>query len=407
MKILFLAPQPFYQERGTPIAVRLALEVLEKRIGDRIALLTYHEGTAVPFENVETYRIPAVPLLKNISPGVSLKKIACDIVFFFSVCKLLLRHRKEQFDLLHAVEESVFMALFFKLTFGIPYVYDMDSSLAHQVVEKWKWASWLYPVLHQIEKFAIRNAMAVIPVCDALADIAEEAEAEDIQIVRDISLLNRSQIPLGEISDIRSEANIANDALVALYVGNLENYQGIDLLLESFALIASDLPDSHCVIIGGTPEHITMYQNSTVQLGIAKQVHFLGSKPVEHLKGYLEQANILLSPRTLGTNTPMKIYSYLHAGIPTLATRLPTHTQLLHDAIASLADPSPSAFAKELKTLFSDKDYRSQLAQAAFAEAESKYTFEVFHTNLNGLYDRLQTRLRLSALKPIAEDQQG
>src|SRR5690606_25954218 len=57
MKILFLAPQPFFQERGTPIAVRLAVEVLGGRKGDSIDLLTYHEGSDVPLKNVRHLRI--------------------------------------------------------------------------------------------------------------------------------------------------------------------------------------------------------------------------------------------------------------------------------------------------------------------------------------------------------------
>ena len=40
MKILLLAPHPYYQERGTPIAVDLLVRVLSER-GDQIDLLTY------------------------------------------------------------------------------------------------------------------------------------------------------------------------------------------------------------------------------------------------------------------------------------------------------------------------------------------------------------------------------
>ncbi len=46
MKILLLAPQPFYQERGTPIAIKLLLEVLSRR-GDQVDVVTFHEGADV------------------------------------------------------------------------------------------------------------------------------------------------------------------------------------------------------------------------------------------------------------------------------------------------------------------------------------------------------------------------
>jgi hypothetical protein len=47
VKILVLAPHPFFQARGTPLAVRRVLEFLSSR-GHQIDLLTFHEG-----ENVE------------------------------------------------------------------------------------------------------------------------------------------------------------------------------------------------------------------------------------------------------------------------------------------------------------------------------------------------------------------
>ena len=48
---------------------------------------------------------------------------------------------KKKYNLVHAVEESVFMALLLKLLFQIPYLYDMDSSLAQQMVEKYPFLS--------------------------------------------------------------------------------------------------------------------------------------------------------------------------------------------------------------------------------------------------------------------------
>ena len=62
------------------------------------------------------------------------------------------------------------------------------------------------------------------------------------------------------------------------------------------------------------------------------------------LASLLAQADVLVSPRTRGNNTPMKIYSYLDAGRAVLATDLPTHTQVLTPECARLApaDPDPT-----------------------------------------------------------------
>lgn len=73
-------------------------------------------------------------------------------------------------------------------------------------------------------------------------------------------------------------------------------------------------------------------------------MHFLGAQPVALLSAvYLAQADILVSPRSKGSNTPMKLYSYLASGKPILATNLWTHTQVLTAASAVLTEPRPRA----------------------------------------------------------------
>ena len=75
MNILLLAPHPFYQERGTPIAVDLLLRVLAER-GEQVDVLTYHEGEDRAYPGpgaVRLFRIPPPPACRNIRPGFSLK----------------------------------------------------------------------------------------------------------------------------------------------------------------------------------------------------------------------------------------------------------------------------------------------------------------------------------------------
>src|SRR5688572_29424716 len=60
MRILLLAPQPFYSERGTPIAIRLAATAL-CNAGHAVDILTYHEGEDVRMENLRVLRIPKPP----------------------------------------------------------------------------------------------------------------------------------------------------------------------------------------------------------------------------------------------------------------------------------------------------------------------------------------------------------
>lgn len=391
MKILFLAPQPFYQDRGTPIAVRLALEVLAGGEGHAVDLLCYEEGSDIAIPNVRLHRI-SVPGIRGVGPGISVKKLICDLVFAVAALRMVWRARDDRYALVHAVEESVFIAWFIKLVTGIPYVYDMDSSLALQVTEKWFLLKPLAPILSLLERVAVKRSLAVVPVCDALAAIANRHGASDAQVLSDISLLNLEQGTPDSV-DLRREAQIPEGDLVALYIGNLESYQGIDLLVEGFASIAPRVPRCSLVVIGGRESHIAAYRTMVDRLGISERMHFLGPRPVSTLNGYLTQADILLSPRMKGNNTPMKIYSYLHSGVPMVATRLPTHTQVMDDSVAVLTPPTPAGFGAGIEQLANDEGLRRRLGRAAFELAERKYTFAVFRATLSEIYRRVGERV--------------
>lgn len=385
MDILFLTPQPIYQDRGSPIAVDLVLRALSER-RELVDAVTYHEGKNIDYENIHIHRTLSIPFIHNIKAGFSWKKIICDFLMVFKIIPLLV---KKRYQLVHAVEEAVFFALLIKLVFRIPYIYDMDSSLAQQMVEQLPWLSPFSPFLNFFEGLAVKHAKVVVPVCDALAKDIERYRPNKVVVLQDISLLKET--PPDHSIELKDQLGI--EGLLLMYVGNLQTYQGIDLLLESFALAFETTKHADLVIIGGVDADIRKYQDMSYKLKIDKHVHFLGPKPVEHLATYLSQADILVSPRTKGRNTPMKIYSYLHSGKPLLATNMPTHTQILNEKVAMLAEPNPEAFAEKMVYLIEDQELRSELGAAGEELIEESYSYEAFRKKLNQLFDWLKREI--------------
>lgn len=185
MNILVLAPQPFYQERGTPIAVDLMVRSLCER-GHRVDLLVFHEGRDVSYEGLTLHRIKARAWLNGVRPGLSLKKICCDMFMFFKAVRMI---RQSRPDVVHAVEEAAFMAFVIRKIFGIPYIYDMDSSLPDQIVEKFPLMRPLRRLMWGMMKPVVYHAMLVAPVCEALAQSIAPCEPARVVILRDVSLL--------------------------------------------------------------------------------------------------------------------------------------------------------------------------------------------------------------------------
>jgi len=381
MRVLVIAPQPFFIERGTPIAVRQLVETLCAG-GHRVDLLTFHLGQDIAVEGLRVLRIPALPFIRYVPPGFSLRKLVCDLVLCLSLAIRLLRGR---YDVVHAVEESVFPALLFNIGSRRRLVYDMDSSLADQVLEKWTWLRVLARPLRWFECLAARRADLVLAVCPRLADKVRGCDTlQAVAVLEDV--------PMNAASDRAVETLRAEDeadAVLALYVGNLEHYQGVDLLLEACALVPAEIP-LRLVLIGGEPDHVDSYRRKAQQLGIAPRTRFLGPRPLAQLGGYLDQADILVSPRSKGVNTPMKLYSYLASGRSVLATDIVSHTQVLDDRTALLVAPDAAAFAAGLQRLAEDPQLRDRLGNAGAELARREYTPEAYRAKLHAAYAQLQ-----------------
>lgn len=380
MRILNLAPHPFLQERGSPIDNLLVLKVLTERKNTEVDILVYHEGVDVTLPNLRIYRTPKIPFVKNVRAGFSFKKLACDFVMFLQAWGMVHRGR---YDLVHAVEEAVFMAMFFKAIYRIPYVYDLDSSLAQQLVERVPMLGMLAPLFNRMERYAIKNSMVNLPVCNALAELCERNESKKTLTLHDISQLKN---PYARATGwLKKEIGV--QGLILLYCGNLNPYQGIDLLLDSLRLACEKTDKVDLVIIGGMDKDIKRYQAKAVRLGVSAKTHFLGPKPFDRLDTYLAEADILVSSRTGGINTPMKIFPYLHSGKPLLATDLYTHKQVITENEAYLAPANPFGFSKGILDLVNNEDLRKRLGEKGRKLVEKNHTYSAYKERLNSVYD--------------------
>lgn len=389
MKILLLAPHPFYQERGTPIAVDLLLTVLSRR-GDQVDVVTFHEGSDRAYPGVTLHRIPRLPGMRGIRPGFSFKKLGCDV---FVLAKALRLAARGHYQVVHAMEESVFMAMLIRLCLRTPYVFDMDSYLPQQMTEKFRALAVFAPILKWFEGLAIRHALAVVPVCDALAELARPYAPRKLCLLRDVSLLAPEHLPIGSPTiggpTAGGELPPALSGLphpCFLYIGNLERYQGMDLLLDSLALLLKSGVQATLVIAGGKETDIRHYQAKAGIAGLGANVRFIGPWPIGRMAELFAVADVLVSPRIQGNNTPMKIYSYLQSGKPILATDLPTHTQVLTTTVAVLAPPTPELFAAAMRALIEHPDQGRELARRAKVLADEQYSFPVFERTVRELY---------------------
>jgi glycosyltransferase involved in cell wall biosynthesis len=394
MRILVIAPQPFYQERGTPIATRLLVEALQSA-GHEVDVLTYHVGEDPGLSGVRVFRAPTVPFVRDVPIGFSVRKLLCDLALGWRLLTLTRQHR---YDVLHAVEEAVFLSLLVRAVrggrrrldgsldrLGCRVVYDMDSSLPEQLLGKYRSLHRLDGLLRRLERLAIARSDLVLAVCEDLAvRVRGYATATPVDVLEDVSLLGEGAA--GTVEDLRRD--LPNNGALVMYVGNLEHYQGVDLLLDAVATLPKSTP-LKVVAIGGAPDAVADYRARAAGLGIGATMTFVGTRPLKDLGAYLAQADVLVSPRCSGHNTPMKLYSYLAAGKAVLATRIRSHTQVLTDDCALLVEPTSQALAAGLEVLLRAPELRERLGLAARRLATTRYSVTHFRQSVASAYQRL------------------
>jgi len=390
MRTLMVAPQPFFQPRGTPFSVLHRLKALAQ-LGYKIDLLTYHIGQDIPIDGVNIYRIPKIPFVKKIAVGPSRAKIALDLAMIWKTASLL---SKNSYDLIHSHEEAGFWAAYFAKKRGMLHLYDMHSSLPQQLNNfQFTKSGFLKKAFDKLEAFTIDSAAAVITICPELHDYVKAHFPDKynclIENVADNSLVFNKKI---DVEAIKKRVK-TNGEYAVLYAGTFEAYQGLDMLIESSVRVIEKAPNVRFVLVGGKPEQVARYEQRVEQLHLSKNFVFTGSVIPEEVPAYIESCDMLVSPRLEGNNTPLKIYSYLRSGKPIVATDHITHTQVLNKDVSVLTDCTSQAFGDGILTALNDAQLSARITNNAKTLADEKYSYDVYLEKTKNLYGYLESQL--------------
>jgi glycosyltransferase involved in cell wall biosynthesis len=378
LRVLFLAPQPFFEVRGTPLAVLAMVRALAA-LGHEVDLLTYPQGAAVDVAPARHLRSPRLPV-GHVRPGPSLAKLLLDVPF---LAVAAWRMARGGYDVVHAVEEAAHLAAPFARLLRVPLVVDVDSSIPDQLRESGFGRGPLLWAARALEEYALRHSAAVITVCESLTrSVAARAPAARVFQVEDPPLVDGRELPAAAGAELRAALGLA-DAPVVLYSGNFEPYQGVDLLVEA----AARVPEAQFLFMGGEPAEVARMAARAAAAG-ARCV-FAGKRPVAELPRFLAAADLLVSPRRTGANTPFKVYTYLASGRPLVATRIATHTQLLDDTLAVLTEPTPEGLAAGVRRVLAEPEASAARADRGRRLIERDYSPARFAEKVRRAYEAI------------------
>jgi len=374
LRILMLAPEPFFEPRGTPFSEYHRIKALGE-LGHHVDLVTYPIGADVDLPNLRIIRSAGLPFVRRVRVGPSFVKLLLDLLLFVTAWRAA---RRGRYDVVHSHEEAGFFGPWLARRMGVPHLYDMHSSLPHQLSNmRFTLGRWVRPLFDRFERQAIDESQAVITICQALQDqvVALGAGRKSV-VIENVMGGSADLPPTLDAAQVRSRWGLRPDQPVILYMGTFEPYQGIDLLIEAAARLARTHPSAVVLVAGG--EAAQVEAAAAKARAAAAPVVFAGQQPAREIPAFVAAADILVSPRTAGTNTPLKIYSYLQSGKPIVATDLRTHTQVLDATTALLVKPDAEALETGLARLLDDPALGRRLAAAAAEVSRTRYSRDAF-----------------------------
>jgi len=306
--------------------------------------------------------------------GPHLKKIFLDIFVFFKAFRLLINRR---YDLILTHEEASYFGALFSKIFKIRHIYNFHSSLP-QAMKNFGYARYkpLIYILELLERRVINSSHGLISISPDLdAHIRKLNDKIPTVIIEDFQDYDVYNIDKERLASFKLSHPEFDGKNIVLYTGTFERYQGLELLLASAELVIKKREDTIFVLVGGRQSQIDALRESAEKRGIASHFHFFtGNLPIDELALFLNIADLLVSTRTIGNNPPLKIYDYLRAEKPIVATNINAHTQILNDDIAVLVDPSPEFIAKGIVSVIDNPSYAKILGQRSREFFENNYS---------------------------------
>jgi len=386
MHILMIAPEPFFEPRGTPFSEYHRIRALLE-LGHTVDLVTYPFGQDVSLPGLRVFRCLRPPLVRRVRIGPSVAKVPLDLALALTAFRRAFAMR---YDAVHSHEEGAAIGLAIAAMLGVPHLYDMHSSLPQQLSNfAYSRSRALRSIFTAFERHAVRRSRVVIVICQELARLVREIDPAADPVLIENAPGAGDVTPDRPAPAVRREHAIGAAAPLVVYTGTFEAYQGLDLLLDAMVLVARERPDVRLLLAGGTPDQVDAVRGDAHARGLADHVVFAGERPATDIPAFLEAADVLVSPRSRGTNTPLKIYQYLRAGRAIVATRLLTHTQVLDDHVAVLTEPDAQAFAAGLLRALGDPAAAALMGERAAALAAAKYSYDAYLARTRAAIARL------------------
>ncbi|GAB7027085.1 glycosyltransferase family 4 protein [Geotalea toluenoxydans] len=381
IKVIMLAPTPYFSDRGCHVRIYEEAKAL-RQLGVDVRIVTYHLGRDLG--QIPTYRACRIPWYKKVEAGPSWQKPYLDILLLFKAMRIA---RTFSPDLIHAhLHEGALVGFFLKKWLQVPLLFDYQGSLtaeisAHRFIKK---KSLLHKVFAGLERTSNNLADFIVtsssPSASALVN-DWHMQANRVQALID-GVDTDDFRPYSKMA-CRIELNLPQDVPIVGFLGLLNEYQGIDILLEAISILKGQNTRLFFLVMG-FPE--AEYVKKAKDSGLDSIIRFTGRIDYSLAPKYLSACDLAVSPKISLSEANGKLFNYMACGLPTIVFDTPVNREILGETGAYAAYGNASDLAVKIAMLATNTPMIEELSEKSREKAVQKHSWRARGETLLELY---------------------
>ena len=394
MRILFIAPIPFFYERGACIRSRNMITAAGK-LGHEVDIVTYPVGENLRIPNVEIIRTSSV-----CKPPLEARMNVCRAVtdLFLYRKSMEMVSKREYQCIIGKTPIGRWIGRKVKDKTGIPLVIDVVEPALGMVRLYAKRKLFDGFFLSKVTSLAVRNPLTVgflkgfeeanyrsadviLANWDLVAEEVSRQSDRECLILYDTLPEVLKHPPRGV--DLRGRYGISSEEKVLLYTGAFTPQQGIEVYLGALRHMRNK--KVKLVLVGPKKDK---YVKMAADLGVGDRVIFTDRLPMKELPDYFSMADVLLTAyNSGGLNATVKLLIYLFQRKPVVASDVPQYRQIIDERVAFMAAPTAEAFAAKIDYVLENPMEAEKVAENAWRYAEEKFSEKAYQRRIKRLFD--------------------
>jgi glycosyltransferase involved in cell wall biosynthesis len=302
-------------------------------------------------------------------------------------------------DIIHAhLHEGALIGIVLSKLWGVPLIFDFQGSLTSEMIDHHFLAadSAFYRLFRWLEERIDHIPDAVITSSYNAAHILRtefNRTQGDIYTITDCvdpATFRPDAVTPEERVALRARYGIPADAPVILYLGILQDYQGIPHLIRAAKLVTEQRPDAYFLILG-FPNQVR-YTALAHEIGVADRVFLPGQVPYEETPKLLAIGDIAAAPKLSATEGAAKLLYYMSTALPVVSFDTPVSQEYLGE-LGMCAEPgSVEGLAADILALLADPDAARERGRMLRARVIENYTWAQGGQRITQVYQKVCPR---------------